>query len=76
MSFFKNHHKYRISFRLLDEMDEKERRSQIELDVKSLQILRAIIHNEIMHSDPNLKEDNPPLFRKLVGVACDGVLTL
>ena len=57
-------------------MDEKERRSQVELDVKSLQILRAIIHNEIMHSDPNLKENNLPLFRKLVGVACDRVLTL
>ena len=52
-------------------MDEKERQGQVELDVKSLQILRAIIHNEIMHSDPNLKEDNPPLFRKWVQVTYD-----
>jgi len=53
----------RISFGQL-EMEEKERQHQVELDVKSLQILRAIIHNEIMHIVPNLKEENPAQFRK------------
>ena len=50
-------------------MGEKERRSQVELDVKSLQILRAIIHNEIMHIDPKLKEESPTAFRKWVATA-------
>jgi len=50
-------------------MGEKERQRQIELDVKSLQILRAIIHNEIMHIDPNLKEESPTTFRKWVATA-------
>ena len=54
----------RISFSLLNEMGDKERQSQVELDVKSLQILRAIIHNQIMHIDPNLREESPTTFRK------------
>jgi len=54
----------RISFGQLEEMEEKERQHQVELDVKSLQILRAIIHNEIIQMHPNLKEDNPTMFRK------------
>ena len=54
----------RISFSRLSEMGEEERQRQIELDVKSLQILRAIIHNEIMHIDPKLKEESPTTFRK------------
>ena len=45
-------------------MGDKERQSQVELDVKSLQILRAIIHNQIMHIDPNLREESPTTFRK------------
>ena len=59
----------RISFSRLSEMGEKERQRQIELDVKSLQILRAIIHNEIMHIDPKLKEESPTTFRKWVATA-------
>ena len=54
----------RISFGQLEDMEEKERQRQVELDIKSLQILRAIIHNEIMHIDPNLKEESPAAFRK------------
>jgi len=54
----------RISFGQLEEMEEKDRQRQVELDIKSLQILRAIIHNEIMHIDPKLKEENPASFRK------------
>lgn len=57
----------RISFGHLEELGEKERERQIELDIKSLQILRAIIHNEIIQMHPNLKEDNPTMFRKWVG---------
>ena len=54
----------RISFGQLEEMEEKDRQRQVELDIKSLQILRAIIHNEIIQMHPNLKEDNPTMFRK------------
>jgi len=58
------HPLHRISFGQLEEMEKKDRQRQVELDIKSLQILRAIIHNEIMHIDPNLKEENPASFRK------------
>ena len=54
----------RISFGQLGKMEEKEKQHQVELDIKSLQILRAIIHNEIMHIDPNLKKKDPASFRK------------
>ena len=45
-------------------MDEMERRRQDELDIKTLQILRAIVHNEIMNIDPNLKENDPAGYRR------------
>ncbi len=44
-------------------MDEVERQRQDELDIKCLQILRAIVHNEIMLTDPKL-ERKPFKFRK------------
>ena len=54
-----------ISFNRLDEIDnEKERRQQDELDVKCLQILRALIHNELVQIDPDLKENNASGYRK------------
>ena len=34
------------------------------LDIKSLQIMRAIIHKEIVNIDPDLKDRNPPQYRK------------
>ena len=34
------------------------------LDIKSLQIMRAIIHKEIVNIDPDLKDRNPPHYRK------------
>ena len=45
-------------------MEEDDRRKQNELDIKSLQIMRAIIHNEIVNIDPNLKDRSPPDYRK------------
>ncbi len=45
-------------------MDEVERQRQDELDIRCLQILRAMIHNQIMLIDPELKERNPAGFRK------------
>ena len=41
-----------------------ERQRQDELDVKSLRILRAIVHNEIVQIDPQLKEDDPTGYRR------------
>lgn len=54
----------RISFRKLKDLDESERRRQDELDVKTLQILRALVHNEIMNIDPQLHEDDPASYRR------------
>ena len=52
------------SFSQLKDLEEEEKRRQDELDIKSLQIMRAIVHNEIMNIDPELKENSPPGFRK------------
>lgn len=54
----------RISFRKLKDLDETERQRQDELDVKTLRILRAIVHNEIMNIDPQLREDDPAGYRR------------
>ena len=54
----------RISFNKLKDLDESERRRQDELDVKTLQILRALVHNEIMNIDPKLHEDDPTGYRR------------
>ena len=53
-----------FSFDQLNDLEEEDRRRQDELDVKSLQIMRAIIHNEIVNIDPDLKENSPPGYRK------------
>lgn len=52
------------SFSQLTDLEEEERRKQDELDIKCLQIMRAIIHNEIVNIDPELKENSPPGYRK------------
>lgn len=52
------------SFSELTDLEEEERRKQDELDVKCLQIMRAIIHNEIVNIDPDLKENSAPGYRK------------
>ena len=54
----------RISFRKLKDLDETERQRQDELDIKNLRILRAIVHNEIMNIDTQLKEDDPEGYRR------------
>lgn len=53
-----------ISFNGLESLSEKERERQDALDIKCLQIMRAIIHNEIVHIDPQLLEDSPPDYHK------------
>ena len=53
-----------ISFSNLETLTEKERQRQDELDIKCLQIMRAIIHNEIVQIDPELREDSPPVYRR------------
>lgn len=54
-----------FSFSNLQELDDdEERQRQDELDIKCLQIMRAIIHNEIVTIDPNLEEDSPTGYRK------------
>lgn len=53
-----------ISFNRIEKLSEAERERQDELDIKCLQIMRAIIHNEIMKIDPALLEDSPPTFKK------------
>jgi hypothetical protein len=51
---------YRISLsRLGQERNEAKRERQVQVDIKSLQILRAIIHNQIVQIDPELKEREP-----------------
>jgi inositol 1,4,5-triphosphate receptor type 1 len=52
------------SFSQLTDLEEEDRRKQDELDIKCLQIMRAIIHNEIVNIDPELKENSPPGYRK------------
>lgn len=37
---------------------------QIKLDVKCLQILRAVIHNEFVQIDPEEKERHPESYKK------------
>ena len=58
-------HLYRISLSRLEQgLAEAERRRQDQVDVKSLQILRAIIYNQIIQIDPELKERDPPEYRE------------
>ena len=47
-------------------MSEAERRKQVQVDLKSLQILRAIIYNQIVQIDPELKEREPAEYREWV----------
>ena len=49
----------------LIELKEEDRRQQNELDIKCLQLLRALIHNESVkiESDPDLKDKKPQLYR-------------
>ena len=53
----------RISFNKLKDLDDTERRRQDELDLKTLRILRAIVHNRIVYIDPDLQENDPAGYR-------------
>ena len=54
----------RISFQKLKDLDVTERQKQDELDIKNLQILRAIVYNEIMNIDTELREEDPSSYRR------------
>ena len=47
----------------LNELKEEDRRRQNELDIKCLQLLRALIHNESVKIHPDLKDMKPQLYR-------------
>ena len=47
-------------------MSEAEKRRQVQVDIKCLQILRAIIYNQIVQIDPELKEREPVKYRAYV----------
>lgn len=48
----------------MKDLDVAERRRQDELDIKNLRILRAIVHNEIMNIDKELREEDPASYRR------------
>ena len=50
------------SYQKFNVLSEREKLKQERLDIKSLQLLRGAIHNEIMHID-HLKNQNPIQFR-------------
>ena len=56
----------RSSYNNLANINEKERQRQDMSDIRCLRLLRAIIHNEIMFIDSDVREEgqNPALFRK------------
>ena len=41
-----------------------DRQKQDELDIKNLRILRAIVYNEIMNIDTELREEDPASYRR------------
>ena len=47
----------------LNKLKEEDRCKQNELDIKCLQLLRALIHNEIVKIHPDLKDLKPQLYR-------------
>ena len=47
----------------LSDLKDEDRCRQNELDIKCLQLLRAIIHNEIVKIHPDLKDESPQLYR-------------
>ncbi|XP_019849736.1 PREDICTED: inositol 1,4,5-trisphosphate receptor type 1-like isoform X1 [Amphimedon queenslandica] len=46
-----------------EQLGEREQIIQDVLDVRCLQILRALIHNQIMRIDPELKDRDPTIYR-------------
>ena len=54
----------RISFGNLSVLNDTERQHQDELDLKTLRILRALVHNEIKRINPDLSETNVVEYRQ------------
>ena len=56
---------FRSSYNNLADLDEKERLRQDRNDIRYLHLLRALIHNQVMFIDPDLKEEgqDPALYR-------------
>ena len=55
---------FRISLSRMREGTAKlDEDTQLELDVKCLQILRALIYNKFIYIDPEDKERNPEIYR-------------
>ena len=55
------------SFGVKKDLNELERKEQDDLDIRCLQVLRALIHNQIVQKDPETKESNPKEYRRLAG---------
>ncbi len=55
---------HRISMSQLSHTSEAKRRRQVDLDIKCLQLLRAIVYNQLVQIDPELKERDPAKYRE------------
>ena len=55
---------YRISFQNLSSLNDTERQEQDQLDITTLRILRALVHNEIKKINPLLSEENVAEYRE------------
>ena len=55
---------FRSSYNNLANLDDRERQKQDRNDIRYLQILRTLIHNQVMFVDANLREQSPTLFKK------------
>ena len=67
---------FRSSYKNLANLDEKERQRQDRNDIRSLHLLRTLIHNQVMLVDPSLREEgqDPALYRMLVDVTYETIL--
>ena len=63
----------RSSNKNLEDLDERERQRQDKMNIRYLQLLRALIHNQIMFVDNTLKEEgkDPALYRTYANVVCE-----
>ena len=55
---------FRISVSSEQHLSEAEQQKQDLLDIRCLQVLRALIHNRIKLIDPELKDRDPAEYRK------------
>ena len=66
---------FRSSNKNLEDLDERERQRQDKMNIRYLQLLRALIHNQIIFVDNDLKEEgqDPALYRTYASVVCESV---